>query len=90
MNYQSQIDEILDYIDFNRIETAMTALNWRWQDLAPDIPTLRQRARQLLHQVSTLPPDSVVGTGGFSAYKDADSYLCLSFALTEWNTNPNS
>lgn len=90
MNYQEQIDEIMDYVNFNRIHTAMTALNWTWapSNGVPEVPELRQQARYYLNLLVT-EDLSYAGSGGFTARKDSDGYLSLTFELEYWDTNPD-
>jgi len=65
MKKKEAIDSILDNFDFERVHKAMTALDWEWAstDGVPEIPDLRQKARELLKDVSKTKSGTTVGTG---------------------------
>ena len=91
MNYNDQINEIMDYFDFSRVHKAMTALNWTWGLIGiPDEPELRQSARKRLQETSTQHNGWYSSSGGFTASKDSDGYLSLRFDLESWDTNPDN
>lgn len=68
---QEQIDNIMDTFEFDRVQTVMTALDWKWyshEDI-PGIVEIRQSARKTLN---TLRQDyRTSGSGGFTAIKDS-------------------
>lgn len=86
MKKKEAIDSILDNFDFERVHKAMTALNWTWITTkgVPEIPDLRQKARELLKDVSKRKSGTTVGTGGFEASKE-DGVLQLEFVLYSWD-----
>jgi hypothetical protein len=76
---QEMIDGIIDHFDFNRVMTAMDALNWRWSGMK-DTPTKQElidAASERLHSAITqvLNPDNtehrdigwISASGGFQA-----------------------
>lgn len=88
---QSKIDKIMDSFNFERVEKAMKAVNWKWA--SGDVPTqpeLRAIARYLLNEVSkhSLAKDQHAShsTGGFKATKYHGDYLQLEFVLADWDT----
>lgn len=103
MYSSKQVDEDIDTImrefDWNRVQRAMLALDWRWfgDNEVPTIAKLRQCARRLLEEAVTVTlnhqkkkAEFITGTGGFRAearrYKDSDKiYLRLSFNVSEWD-----
>ena len=68
-DYETQIENILEYFDFERVKKAMKALNWKYctsdfKEYIPDIQELKNTAQRCLehaikHQLSE--------TGGFLA-----------------------
>jgi hypothetical protein len=72
------IDDILDNFNFNRVQTAMEALDWRWvSEGVPSIDQLKEKAVYLLKSAAELRLDEYLdsyweegiinGTGGFQA-----------------------
>lgn len=88
---QQKIDEILDNFDFERVHSAMLALNWRWQSTVtvPNIAHLRKKARELLKDVCKKKYDGScrveIGTGGLRAERSGD-FLRLSFVVSDWDS----
>lgn len=83
----TQIAEIMDFFDFDKVHKAMVALNWKWamaEDGVPQIWELRKEARRLLYQVA-FSNCEMVSCGGFTASKMEDG-LKLSFYVSEWET----
>jgi len=84
--YQDQIDEIMDWLDFKRVESVMKELNWRWastkEDRPPIEPEIRAEARRLLRDLVDRKV-TALGTGGFYASNDAGK-LSLTFEVTRW------
>jgi hypothetical protein len=83
-----QIDEIMDWFDFEKVAKAMEALDWSWAsscEKTPTPPELRVRARGLLKEA--VAKKGRRATGGFwAAYEEAEDGvgLSLSFRLEEW------
>lgn len=74
MNYQEEIDDILDYFDFEKVHKAMEALDWEWVSpyglAVPLLGDLRKQARQLLTDAFKkvtpgLNSEFFIATGGF-------------------------
>lgn len=94
-NIQDDIDEILDFFDFERVYLAMKALDWKWPAIGrvPLVGHLRAKARELLNRVAYEYGDSCsVGTGGFIAEMnrypgDEKTYLRLYFSVSEYSNN---
>jgi len=72
------IDDIMDNFDFNRVQSAMEALDWQWAgEEVPSIDRLRETAVYLLKGASRLrlgeyldsywEEGIINGTGGFQA-----------------------
>jgi len=83
MTRQEQIDDIMDWFEFERASEMMLAVNfgWYYKDHPEGcIPTLRKHCRDLLK--SAVKRNQLVATGGFEA--DArEGMLSLSFAPEE-------
>lgn len=95
-DYQDDIDDILDNIDFDRIQDVMRFLRWEW--VSPDgvgtkIPTigeLRKEARRLLRNAANealkLGIEFTVASGGFfaTAQKLNDKmYMRIHFEISD-------
>ena len=97
------INDIMEEFDFDKVERAMDALNWRWRGQIPSIEDLREEAERLLrgaaasrlgaykdshHEVA-----SVYATGGFEAKAWCDESktkiigLQLDFIVTSWDSS---
>ena len=88
---EEAIEDLLDKFDFNKVQIAMTALNWKWaiaEDGIPTIYELRKTARKLLKDAFESGVTEV-STGGFTAKydgKDTEKWLNLEFNLTGSST----
>ena len=97
------IKDIMDEFDFDQVERAMEALNWRWRGEIPTIYDLRETAESLLrgaaksrlsdfkdthHEIAIIN-----GTGGFEAraYCNKDKTkitgLDLAFIVSSWDSS---
>jgi len=97
------IKDIMDEFDFDQVERAMEALNWRWRGEIPTIYDLRETAESLLrgaaksrlgdfkdthHEIAIIN-----GTGGFEAraYCNEDKTkitgLDLAFVVSSWDSS---
>jgi len=97
------IKDILNEFDFDQVERAMEALNWRWRGEIPTIYDLRETAESLLrgaaksrlsdfkdthHEIAIIN-----GTGGFEAraYCNEDKTkitgLDLAFIVSSWDSS---
>lgn len=90
MNKEDQIEEILDYFDFEKVAKVMEHLNWQWFTLGevPGTGPLRRRARQLLREAARQLPDITVESGGLRAKHDKWGQLSLEFIVTGWRVEP--
>ena len=88
MTHEEQIEEIMDYFNFDRVNKVMVALGWAWSSLngVPEKAELRQRARELLRSVAKDKHSICHATGGFHASKDEWGNLSLQFVVAEWDT----
>lgn len=86
-----KINYIIDRFDFQRVHTAMTALDWKWQHMndpvdqthrVPSIERMKHTATQLLISAGT-QKERVFGTGGFQAERYKDESLNLQFIVFE-------
>lgn len=88
---ESQINDLIDAFDFQRVYIAMAALDWQWQTTegnghaVPSIARMKGMARHLLRESIK---NKVVGSGGFVAryhpkVDDDPEYFSLQFMLTE-------
>ncbi len=87
IDYQKQIDEIMDYFDFDRVKKVMDFLKWEWgyPGEVPEVAQIRQLARKLLNEAANSHISRYsTGTGGFNVYKE-DCYLSLVFELAQWH-----
>ena len=97
------IKDIMDEFDFDQVERAMDALDWKWRGETPTIYDLREEAERLLrgaaasrlgaykdshHEIPILH-----GTGGFEAKAWCDESktkitgLQLDFIVTSWDSS---
>lgn len=78
-----QINEIMDWFDFDKVHRAMQALNWTWYGKdVPLVGQIRKQARELLTEVANTDA-SCVSTGGLKASK-TDGILFLEFVVEYW------
>lgn len=71
-DYQHQIRYVINQFDFQKVHTAMTALDWTWWDTKPDVPSIsrmQETTKGLLEEAFKLnsPCDTYVSSGGFKA-----------------------
>ena len=97
------IKDILNEFDFDQVERAMEALNWKWRGETPTLYDLRETAESLLrgaaksrlgdfkdthHEIAIIN-----GTGGFEAraYCNEDKTkitgLDLAFIVSSWDSS---
>ena len=85
---QSQIDDIMDSFEFDKVQIVMTALDWKWyshEDI-PGIIEIRQSARKTLNSLKD--GNRMSGSAGFYATKEEGEdggipwvRICLFFGL---------
>ena len=92
MNWNEQIEDIMDSFDFSRVQKAMNAIGWKWaaKGMEPAyIPTekqLRQKARELMKDVTSCAIKSKA-EGGLKVVKhDDDHELTLEFIIEHYRT----
>lgn len=89
-SYQDQIDEIMDWFNFEKVHETMVAVDWRWyrnHNLAtPTVQELRQEARKLLKAVSDRKMVAFAACGGLQATRSSEGTLKLQFVVTEWDS----
>lgn len=91
--YEQQIDEIMNWFDFDRVHRTMVALNWKWADCetgVPEVGHIRERALALLREVVEQGDGHqqyYIETGGFRAER-VDGLLKLSFSVSTWECEP--
>lgn len=82
MSDQEIIDEIMDFLDFEKIHKTMEALNWYWADVdgIPEIYEIRHFLRKLLKEFldENLSESSC---GGFRIWKSQNT-VNISFEIT--------
>lgn len=94
---QKQIDEIMDWFPFEKVQEQMKHEKWTWnsESESPEIPELRKAARERLLSAARIEPDGTVcgysSSGGFSArcvegVEDGKKWLRLSLMFGhEWD-----
>jgi hypothetical protein len=87
---EDQIDEIIEYFEWDKVHKAMIALDWKWhKDGGEEVPTLGRiinRAKSLLKDAYSRK--STNGTVGFYAtYHPEENYFELIFQLESWSTH---
>lgn len=78
-------NEILDHFNFEKVEKAMRALDWKWASSVstPTIEELKETAIYLMKKA--YKENTKISTGGFtSSYKKGNLELC--FHVCQWNT----
>ena len=80
MDYQEQIDDIMDHFDFGRVRQIMEAVEWKWggegEAAVPHESELRACARK--HLRSLVDQDLCYSaSGGFYAFKHEDTLSLL-------------
>ena len=90
MDFQTQIDEIMDHFNFTRVADVMHHLNWTWYSIdgIPSESEIRTEARKRLRELQGTS-NTLTSSGGLAAGTDSDGYLYLRFELDSWETNPN-
>jgi hypothetical protein len=91
----NEIEDILDEFDFQRVQTVMKALDWKYwnsDQSPPTIGELRKMSRSLLNRVyhTEDSADYFTACGGFEVTRnmypgDTKKYMSLKFVATEWN-----
>jgi hypothetical protein len=97
------IKDIMNEFDFDKVERAMDALDWKWQGETPTIYDLREEAERLLRGASESRLDHYTTThhdvaiinacGGFEARawcnesKTKITGLQLDFIVTSWDSS---
>lgn len=88
-----QIKIIMKEFDFEKVNRAMTLLDWQWFGVGrvPTIEEIKEVANRLLNDVWNVDEDDsqfyTMGIGGLEAYKfvyDGLKYLELKFELCSW------
>ena len=91
---QNHIDEIMDELNFGKVQKTMEFLGWEWVGAEEGVPReaeLRKKVRFLMeqcHQQSLkYQEDWGTGTGGFNVrYFYDDDFFQVDFCLTHWTT----
>ena len=91
-NYDVKIKHIIDSFNFEKVQDAMIALDWKWHhmgdpiDSTPRVPTIKrmkETAHHLLFKVAT-EKERNWATGGFHARRYVCGDLLLSFVVAEY------
>ena len=82
-----QIDEIMDWFDFDKVHEVMTLLNWEWASAKgiPSIQEIRAGARARLREAADR---GFCSTGGFTAQRVDDKdwvRMKLYFEVASWD-----
>lgn len=99
-NTQLHIDDMLANFDFNKVEAAMRALNWKWcideSTLKFDVPSVEEMKAfvvELVKDLNELHPeqesDAWIGSGGFTVIRYTDGSYKLLFVVEEHETYLN-
>lgn len=86
---QEQIDEIMDWFDFERVADFMKKVDWKWAPGAsmtfgsPTVQELRSEARRMLNHLYRATCVEI-SCGGLVARLARDGYLSLTFEVTSW------
>jgi len=88
-SYSVQIAEILEHIEFEKINEIMFRLGWYWRincddSSVPSVDLLKKKAREQLEDVAKRGHGTWSGFGGFHAANNY-GFLKLAFELTEWD-----
>ena len=102
-NYQlrDEIENVLDWFDFERVCKVMEFLDWVWFDCdtptgVPGVPELRIRARKMIYDcinnmslIKEINRNYSICGGGFyartSQYNEEKIYIELDFVVTSWD-----
>lgn len=93
-DHQSElIEDLLETFNFEKVQIAMTALDWKWVEVDKNthsVPTIDRMKRMCRHLLYRCVNDKATGSGGFEAkhYTPADDDVeeetfSLSFVLTQ-------
>lgn len=76
MNKQAMIDEVMDFLKFEKIHKVMKFLNWEWapENRVPEIYELRQFVRQLINELIDRNL-AEIQCGGFRVRKGSESII---------------
>ena len=91
---QSHVDEVMDELDFSKVQKTMEFLGWEWAGAEEGVPReaeLRKQVRWLMEtcyqQSQRYESDWSTGTGGFNVrYYYEDDFFEVDFCLTQWTT----
>ena len=97
MKKEKQIEEIIEWFDWEDVHKAMVALDWKWgiEAEVPSIGRLVNKARDMLDRVwesreKAGSREYILSTGGFKAecveFEDGSVRLGLAFELSTWDT----
>ena len=78
IDFQPQIDALIETFDFESVRKTMVALDWKYgpTGTVPDVPELKEAARQILNSASEEDNDLESFSGGFVAWRSGnDLYL---------------
>lgn len=84
-------EKLLGSFDFDRVHNVMVLLGWKWQrnglEHVPEVPELRESARELLDALIRQGHSGSISSGGFVArrvtYTEEGLSLRLSFVVEE-------
>jgi hypothetical protein len=90
-NHQAMVDEVIDKFNFERVQIAMSALDWQWQTTEGNghaVPTLNKLKAMARHLLRESIKHERVSSGGLEARyykktKDDPEYFVLRFILTQ-------
>ena len=92
-----RVKHIIDHFDFDKVQRAMVALDWKWQHIddeedqtsrVPSIERMKETARHLLYQAGT-QKERYWATGGFHAQRFKTGDMRLQFVVSEHDTCDN-
>ena len=94
IDLQAHIDEIMDELNFDRVQKTLEFLGWEWVGTEEGVPReaeLRKQVRSLMeqcHQQSLkYQKDWSTGVGGFNVrYFYEGDFFQVEFRLTHWTT----
>lgn len=92
----TDINHIMDNIDYHEIHNVMTLLDWTWLNSmgVPSVEEMKKLSSEILNKAAGMASIGdegrtyMVETGGFRAeatLEDGDIYLRLTFALESWD-----
>jgi len=81
----TQIEEIMCNFDFDRVEKAMIALDWKW-GLPGEVPELCEIKEHAIERMKTaIDIGGGASSGGLRAIYE-EGMLTLTFVLEEWTS----